>query len=147
MCDVNYKGCRGVLEGNDVEHTVHNRNIKHKPSCFGFSFIMHSSTIKMTQPPKAFSFASLSSSGRKKQADPSDVLLEHLHELFHKDFLGKVKEWNMLQDRSSEQFSEYIQLVKFLNQNKPVSHVEYNQASEGDSSVMDISLTRKRRCS
>ncbi|KAG2383252.1 hypothetical protein C9374_004589 [Naegleria lovaniensis] len=57
--------------------------------------------------------------------------------------MEKVKDWNNIHDKSCEHFSEYIQLVQLLNQQTPSAIIEFEQAFSSNSTLMDLSLTRK----
>lgn len=98
---------------------------------------------KMTSKPFSFRAQLSSLSENNKTQNSSNTLNQYLNEIFHKEFMEKIKEWNNIHDKSCEHFSEYIQLVQLLNQQTPNATVEFDQQVTNNSSLMDISLTRK----
>ena len=105
---------------------------------------------KMSSKQQPFSFQSIAL-GRKsatttsasETSSPEKIVLEKLYELYHKKFLEKVKEWNRVHEKSIEHFSEYIQLIQLLNRVKPNTENELSQSLSNDSTMMDISITKK----
>ena len=95
---------------------------------------------------KPFSFQSIAL-GRKSSstivASSEKNVLEKLHELYHRKFLDKVKEWNRVHDKSVEHFSEYIQLIQLMNRVNPNTENELTQSVSNNSTMMDISITKK----